>query len=165
MKKLLFMRHARSASTQSGQTDFERSLTPRGRLEAPMMALALTRHGVRPELIISSPAVRALLTARLVANELSLADHVILLEPVLYEASTDHYLELINGLSEGVQSVLLVGHNPGITEFVNTLAPGEMGEMPQGGLAGVGVDLLRWSEVRGNCGRLLFVEHPVKDRP
>jgi len=130
-----------------------------------MMAQVLAQRGVRPELIISSPAERALATARLVAEELKLGDHAISPEPVLYEASTDHYLELISRLSDGVGSVLLVGHNPAITEFVNTLAPGAIGEMPPGGIAGIGMDSARWSDVRSNCGKLLFVEHPKNDRP
>ena len=160
MRTLVFMRHARSVLTRPGQTDFERSLTTRGRLETPVMARTLAQHGICPELIISSPAARALMTARLVAEELRLADHVISVETALYEASRDHYLELLSRLSAGVQTVLFVGHNPGITEFINALAPGAVGDMPPGGVAGVAVDVTQWSDVRNNCGSLLFVEHP-----
>ena len=160
MKTLVFMRHARAVLQQPGQTDRERSLTARGRLEAPMMAQVLAQRGVRPEVIISSPAERALATARLVAEELTLADHAISLEPVLYKASTDDYFEVIRRLPDGVHSILVVGHNPGITEFVNALEPGAVGEMPPSGLVGIGMDSARWSEVKGNCGKLLFVEHP-----
>lgn len=129
-----------------------------------MMAQVLARRGVRPDLIISSPAERALATARLVAEELTLADHALSLEPVLYEASTDDYLEIVRQLSDGVRIVLVVGHNPVITEFVNTLAPGALSDMPPGGLVGIGMDSARWSEVKSNCGKLLFVEHPTSLR-
>lgn len=165
MRTLLFMRHAWSVVTQPGQTDSERSLTTRGRLEAPMVARALRQRGVHPEFIVSSPAVRALTTARLVAEELQLAHDAILLEPALYEASAEHYLDIVNGLPDVMRSVLLVGHNPGLTEFVNVLAPGAVGEMPPSGIAVIGIDRDRWSQVRAGCGTLLLVERPTKDRP
>lgn len=164
MRTLVFMRHARSVQKQPGQADFARSLSTRGRLEAPRMAQALAQRGFCPELIISSPAERALMTARLIAEELTLADHVVSREPVLYEASAEHYLEVIQRLSDNVKDILLVGHNPGITEFVNTLLPGTVGELPPGGLVGIGMDSVRWSEVKSTCGKLLFVEHPMSDR-
>jgi phosphohistidine phosphatase len=140
--------------------DFERPLSDRGRNETPMMAREIARRAIRPELIISSPAVRALSTARLVAEAMAVPHHAVRVEPSLYEASIDHYLDVIKTLPDEVQSVLLVGHNPTLTELVNVLAPAAIGDIPACGVVAVGTTADSWGNVRKNCGKLLFFEHP-----
>ncbi|MBE0558148.1 MAG: histidine phosphatase family protein [Proteobacteria bacterium] len=163
MRTLVFMRHAKSGGMRPGLTDFERPLTARGQKEAPAMARQISRRAVYPDLILSSPAVRAVMTARLVAQEMALPDHAIRVDSALYEALVDQYLDVIRTLPDDAQSVLLVGHNPTITDFINLLASSSIAEMPAGGIAAVEAELKAWSEIRKDCGKLLFFEHPARD--
>lgn len=120
----------------------------------------LVARTIQPDLVVSSPAARALATAELVAQEIKSTRRDVLVEPVLYEACVDDYFELVTTLPESATSVLIVGHNPTITEFVNALVPGSVGEIPVAGAAGVTAEIGSWKDIRKNCGTLLFFEHP-----
>lgn len=159
MRTLVLMRHASSDGMQRHHTDAERPLSDRGRHDAPKMARAIGRT-IRPDLILSSTAARALATAELVAQELLPPRQKILVEPTLYESSVEGYFELITTLPESAESILLVGHNPTITEFANILAPGSVRDIPAGGVVAITADVSSWKDIDKNCGRLLFFEHP-----
>ena len=163
MKTLVFMRHAKSDGVHQDLTDRERPLTIRRRQEVLMMAREISRRAIRPDCIVSSPAVRALATAQIAAGEMGFPDDAIRVEPTLYEASIHHYLEVITTLPDEARAVLLVGHNPTLTELVNILAPASVSEMPAGGVAAIGAHVERWSQVRRDCGTLMFFKAPNGD--
>jgi phosphohistidine phosphatase len=116
-RELLLLRHAKSAWDTEAEEDFARPLAPRGRRTAPRIGRWLAKRGLRPDSILTSPAVRAAQTARLVAAELGVADARILAERGLYEASAERIAALAAERGQG-RRVLVVGHNPGLEDLV-----------------------------------------------
>lgn len=121
MKRLILVRHAKSSWANPGQEDVDRPLNERGERNAPEMGRRLLGRGDVPALVVSSPARRALATARLMAAELGIAREDIVVEDALYEASVATWIKAITALPAGVESVLMVGHNPTLTELANFL--------------------------------------------
>lgn len=137
MKTLILARHAKSSWDDPALPDEERPLNPRGLREAPAMGARLREHGAAPDAILSSPAVRALSTARLLAAELAGPagdEQRVITEPRLYAASPDELLGVIRGLDDGLDCVLLVGHNPGFAALAARLDP-SISHMPTGAIA------------------------------
>ena len=120
MKKLLVLRHAKSSWTDPDLADFDRPLNERGLRAAPFMGSVIVKDGLEPELIISSPAERARTTAELVVQGGDLAADV-RFEERIYEASPHTLLQIVSDLDDDLETVLLVGHNPGIEDFVKLL--------------------------------------------
>jgi phosphohistidine phosphatase len=121
MKRLLLVRHAKSSWADPGQRDIDRPLNERGRRNAPEMGKRLRERGLVPDLIVSSPARRALATAQLLADAFGMARGDIEIVDALYEASTATWLETIGALPAAVGTALMVGHNPELTELANLL--------------------------------------------
>ena len=118
-RELLLVRHAKSSWKQPALADRQRPLTARGREDARRMARVLDQKGVRPELIVSSPARRALQTARIFAKRLHYRRAHIAIEAQLYEATPRRLMAFIQHLDEERRCVLLFGHNPEFTELAH----------------------------------------------
>jgi len=123
MKQLILVRHAKSSWSDPGMRDFDRPLNERGERNAPEMGARLRAAGRVPQMIIASGARRAWSTARLMAAELDYPVADIEVIDALYEAPVNIWLGLIRGLPAHLDRVMMVGHNPGITELVNKLCP------------------------------------------
>jgi phosphohistidine phosphatase len=162
MKTLTILRHAKSSWDQKGLPDFERPLNSRGEQNAPMMAARLTEAGIRPSLILSSPAVRAWTTARLVAREISYPLEFLQRESSLYLAGVDRLLELLAAQDAGFNSVVIVGHNPGLTEFANYLLPGVTDNIPTCGIVALNVETEDWDLRNKKNAELLLYDYPKK---
>lgn len=148
MKTLTILRHAKSSWDDQGLTDFDRPLNARGQRDAPDMGSRMKAADIRPSLIISSPAVRAWQTAKLVAAELNYPTEFLQREPDLYHASTSRLFEVIARQDEGFNSIVVVGHNPGLTELANALVPGLTSNLPTSGYMSVLIDTETW-DIRG----------------
>jgi phosphohistidine phosphatase len=160
MKTLTILRHAKSSWDEKGLPDFERPLNRRGEQNAPMMAGRLTEAGIRPSLILSSPAVRAWTTARLVAREISYPLEFLQRESSLYLAGVDRVLELLAAQDAGFNSVVIVGHNPGLTEFANYLLPGVTSNIPTCGIVALSIDTEDWDLRNRKNAELLLYDYP-----
>src|SRR4051794_29220568 len=114
-KNLILLRHAKSDWSDPGQKDFDRDLNSRGRLDAPRMGKKLCEMDVKPDLIIASPALRARLTAEFVSEQLRYDVDKIDFREEIYEASLRSLLNVINGLDDTYNKVMIVGHNPTFT--------------------------------------------------
>jgi phosphohistidine phosphatase len=134
MKTLTLLRHAKSSWDSPGLADSERPLSRRGERDAPLTARRIKDAEIRPSLILSSPAVRAWTTARSVASELHYPPEFLQREQDLYLASRRRLIEVIGRQDRGFNSLLLVGHNPGLTELANYLVPGLTDNVPTCGL-------------------------------
>jgi phosphohistidine phosphatase len=131
MKFLTIIRHAKSSWAESGQPDHERPLNARGRLAAPAVGrfLAHTYFGLGreparmlpPEMILTSTAARTAATAEALRVAFALPEAKVQLEPKLYLAERQMILRLIRELDENLQHAVLVGHNPGLHEFCDTI--------------------------------------------
>lgn len=162
MKSLVLMRHAKSSWKSSALSDFERPLNKRGRREAPFMARELLRHGIRPDLIISSAATRAMSTALIVAGELGIAPKAIHAEMRIYEAKTSDLLEVVRSLPGRARSALLVGHNPSISEFADTLTREDLDELPTAGVLRLDFPVDSWERIDRRTGNIRLFDYPKK---
>jgi phosphohistidine phosphatase len=121
VKRLLLLRHAKSSWEDAGLSDHERPLAPRGRRAAKLIAEHLRRESVAPALVLCSSARRTRETLERIAPALGerMDAHI---ERELYAASEERLLERVRALDEGVESVLLIGHNPGVERLALDLA-------------------------------------------
>jgi phosphohistidine phosphatase len=163
MLQLILVRHAKSSWDHASLSDFERPLNDRGRRDAPIMGRRLRSFGLTPGLVVSSPALRAISTARLLAQEFDIdLDDLQLREPI-YDASVKALLAVVQGLPASTSPILLVGHNPGISEFAKLLASCPFDEMPTCAAVVLDLDGTAWKDVRAKTGRLRRYFFPKDD--
>jgi len=160
VKILTILRHAKSSWKQPDLVDFDRPLSPRGLRDAPEMGRRMKEAGIRPSLIISSPANRAWATARLVAAELSYPMEFLQRERDLYHAGTDRLFDVIARQDEGFNNLILVAHNPGLTDLANRLVPGLTGNLPTAGYVSVQLDTETWELRASGSVELLAHDYP-----
>ncbi len=144
MKTLTILRHGKATQNDVGRSDYERPLAPRGEADAPVMADRLTEAGIRPSLIVSSPAARAWGTAKLVARAISYPVEFLQREDRLYLASVDKLLDVIAEQDPAFNSIVVVGHNPGLTDLANHLLPGVTDSIPTCGIVSLNIETDTW---------------------
>jgi phosphohistidine phosphatase len=144
-KQLLLMRHAKSSWEKPELSDHERPLSDRGLRDAPLMGRLLAQNHLAPDLIVSSSAVRALATAQRVAQELGYREQL-LVAPQLYHTEPDEMARFVSTLPEQHRQILIVGHNPGLEEWLAILT-GQKRPMPTAAVALLELPLNVWSEL------------------
>ncbi len=164
MKILTLVRHAKSSWSNPKLSDRQRPLNKRGKRDAPVMGKRILNHGIRPSLIISSPATRAWSTAKIIAKEISYPLEFLQREDALYHASLDGFLEVMSEQDNEFNSIMLVGHNPGLTDFANFLSPGLTHNLPTSGVVSVEVDQDHWNLYGQPETRLLVHDYPKLNR-
>ncbi len=146
MKNLFLVRHAKSARDDPTLADRDRPLNARGLADAPAMGKRLAKHVPEGALLASSPALRALTTAQLFADELGHARESIVIDERVYASSADTLLALIRALDDEHDCVMLFGHNPEFSELAGRLA-GKAIEMPTCAVARFRFDVPSWAAV------------------
>jgi phosphohistidine phosphatase len=160
MKQLTLLRHAKSVQDPSYAIDRERPLAERGRGDAEAMGRFFAQAEIVPDLIASSPAIRARQTAELLARTAGYAAGIRWDEAV-YAAGPDALLAVVRGLPDQVEHALMVGHNPGFEELAALLIGTECGvTLPTAAAAHFEIDVDRWSEVCAGAGRLQWLVTP-----
>src|SRR5690606_14647211 len=150
------LRHAKSSWKDRTLRDRDRPLSERGERDAPKMGERLLARKARPSLIITSPATRALTTARIVARALGYPQEFLQIEPALYLAEPETILEVVRGQDDGFTDILLVGHNPGLTDLANQLLPQlELSSMPTAGVLALAFAVDRWQDIANAEASLL----------
>lgn len=160
MKTLYLVRHAKSSWDDPLLDDFSRPLNARGKRDAPTMAKRLKEKRVLLDLIVSSPAERAIATAREIARTLNFDQHKIKTLPELYHASPERILETLKQISDKVDTLLLVGHNPGLTEFIDALTEINIDNVPTCGMAAFKLNIASWKALEMREETLLFYDYP-----
>jgi phosphohistidine phosphatase len=151
MKKIILIRHAKSDWDNPSLPDYDRPLADRGLRDAPQMATSLKNRGVHIDLICSSTAQRAKQTACITAAVLGYQEAEIKWEKSLYHASASHLLQFIQSQSNQVQTLVLVGHNPGLTELIILLGV-NLDNLPTAGQFAFTVLSEDWKELSAaNC--------------
>lgn len=158
MKQLLLVRHAKSSWDDPSMTDFDRPLNERGKKNAPEMAIRLHDKGLRPDLLVSSPAKRAKQTAKAFASVFGLNDVQFL--DRLYHPATAIFLEVIQSLPEHSRMTAIFSHNPGITDFANMLSGFHIDNIPTSGIVGVQADIQSWSDFDPSSSKFWFFDYP-----
>ena len=163
--KLTLIRHAKSSWEQEGLHDFERPLNERGRRDAPVMAARLKQSAATPTLLVSSPALRAITTARIFAEGLGIPTDAIQLQAKIYEASVNTLLEIIRGLDDEHSHIALFGHNPGLSDLAQKLARCDgFAELPTCGIVQISLPAKSWRNVSAMSGQLLYSSWPKDSR-
>jgi phosphohistidine phosphatase len=162
MKRLTLVRHAKSSWKDPGRADFDRPLSKRGKQDAPRMGERLAARGQRPDLILSSPARRARKTAKEIARKIGLPSERLVLEEKIYEAEPEALLEVVQSLDDRWENVMLVGHNPGLTDLGNLLADCEIANIPTCGVLCLDFAAAAWHNVAHGAGTLVFYDYPKK---
>ena len=159
MKTLLLLRHAKSCWEDSSLADHDRPLKQRGIKAARRIGQLIGTQKCSPELVLCSTAVRAKETLRLVLEEVKGTPPIEYVER-LYHCSLDVFISVLRSIPWDLSAVMLVGHNPGLEEFLSHLA-GQSQTMPTGALARIELDLSHWSDFNsGTSGRLVDVWRP-----
>jgi phosphohistidine phosphatase len=144
MKTLYLLRHAKSSWKNPELADFERPLNGRGKKAGETMGRLMANENICPELVLSSPAVRARETIEIVFRAAKLQTELRYDERI-YEAGPMRLLEVISQVENERKSVMLVGHNPGMEELLQLLT-GQAARMATAALAKVSLKSLKWSE-------------------
>lgn len=163
-KQLLLIRHAKSDWDIIKLSDFERPLNSRGEKNAPEMAKRLLKRGKVPHQIVSSPAVRALSTARIFAKTLGKSKSEIIQEPEIYEALPSTLMDIINNLDNKFSFTALFGHNPGITEVVTKLCNKDLYNIPTCGMVLIQFPFDDWDLVSSGTGEIVFYDYPKNEQ-
>ncbi|HVF29735.1 MAG TPA: histidine phosphatase family protein [Pyrinomonadaceae bacterium] len=158
MKTLFVLRHAKSSWEDPDLADFDRPLNDRGNRAAPFMGEVMRQRDLEPEVILSSPAVRARETARLVKENGDIEARIVFDERI-YEASVHTLRQVASAVDEKFRSVMVVGHNPGMEGIVRYLT-GLREAMPTASLAIIDLDISNWSELAPETGTLRAVIRP-----
>jgi phosphohistidine phosphatase len=148
MKTLLVLRHAKSSWSDPALDDHERPLSTRGRRDGPRMGELVREHGLIPDVVISSDAVRARLTAEAVVEAARYAGQI-LLNQRLYMASPADIRSLLRTAPNRAETVMIVGHNPGLEELVAQLT-GERQDLPTAALAQIVLPIDRWRDLNSS---------------
>ena len=128
------------------------------------MGTVLMRRGLSPDRMISSPARRALKTAKLIAAQIGFPLPQIAVDDRIYLSEARTLLALIQDLPEDSNQTILFGHNPGFTELLNTLTGAGIGNVPTCGVASIEFAVDTWAAVSPAAGRLKFFDYPKLHR-
>jgi len=159
MKKIYFIRHAKSSWDDPGLTDIERPLNKRGLRDAPFMSKMLKGKNVQPDKIISSPANRAFTTATYFAAALNIPEQAIVVRKEIYHAYPEQVLNIIRNLSDSDDVVILFGHNPCFTSLANQFSEEYIPNVPTCGIVEVEAMVEKWSDFE-NEGKLKAFHFP-----
>ena len=159
MKTLTIIRHAK-AETSFSMNDFERSLNDRGKADAPVMARRLYKK-IKVDAFVSSPAKRTKKTAEFFADAYGVDEKDIIYVSALYQAPASVFFEVVSALDDRFNSVAIIAHNPGITNFANELTPEvRLDNMPTCSMFAVQADVHSWSAFGKSKKEFLFFDYP-----
>jgi phosphohistidine phosphatase len=160
MKTLYLVRHAKSSWDFPYLSDAERPLSDRGKRDAPEMGRRLSEKNILPDLMLSSPAKRALITSEYMADALNYPKTKIAKDKAIYHAGEATLLRVIQEVNEHVKSLMLFGHNPGFTDFANAIANLDIDNIPTSGVLACKFEVTHWSDIKLGSGELLFFDFP-----
>lgn len=161
MKTIYILRHAKSSWDNPSLADFERPLNERGLFAAPFMGQYFLKNNLQPELILSSPAFRAKQTAEIIKEKAEIANEIKFDERI-YEASPQILMQIISEVSETCNSVMIVGHNPGLENLIKFLT-GSIQPLPTAGLAIIDLEIEKWENLDLDTGKLRNFVHPREE--
>jgi phosphohistidine phosphatase len=162
MKTLYLVRHAKSDWNHGNLPDIDRPLNERGYRDAHTMSRLMKEKKIIPDLIITSPAIRAISTALIFVRNFNLNQSDIVINPDLYESSEKQYLGTISQVDNHFKNIMVFGHNPIITNLVNNLTISYTANMPTCSIAGIrhAAHLNEWKDFANSTAELVFFDFP-----
>lgn len=161
MKTLYILRHAKSSWDNAELADFDRPLNDRGRIAAPFMGQVMYGRQIQPGVFLSSPAKRSKQTAILIKETAELKAPLNYDERI-YEASPQILLQVISETDNAANSMMLVGHNPGIEGLIRYLT-GKIEPMPTAALAVIELNVDSWRDTDADSGSLADLIRPKEE--
>ena len=156
MKRVVIVRHAKSVP-YGYDDDFNRDLSSRGKSDAAIIGKELKKSNIKPDIMISSPAKRAIKTARIFADELEFERNTIIENQDIYDGqTTSEFMEMIQEQTDSASTIFIFGHNPGFYYFVSNLLTSFHDDMPTCSTVGIDFDVNSWKEIEASTGRLAF---------
>lgn len=162
MQTLTFIRHAKSDWANSSISDIQRPLNERGYRDAQNMSLLLKEKHLSPDLIISSPAIRAYSTALIFSLNFNYPVNKIMLSSMLYESSTNEYIQVIKKLDDSFNTIFLFGHNPVISDVAAKFSEKFQEEMPTCGIVSITKKTKFWKHFMNAETESFFFDFPKK---
>jgi phosphohistidine phosphatase len=162
MKTLYVIRHAKSSWDELDLSDFERPLNERGKRDAPRIGVRLKMKGVLPGTIVSSPAKRAFSTAKRIAKVIGFPKDKIKTDRELYHAAEETILSVLRTIKNKHNVAFVVGHNPGLTDFVNTLRNDDLKieNIPTCGIVMFEIGIESWEQLQWGIARQAWFDYP-----
>ncbi len=166
MKTLILVRHAKSSWNDPAQRDIDRPLNERGQHDAPMMADRMAERGTNPQRVLCSPALRTVSTAEVFASRLHMPRELIQLERQIYLTGPVHLLHLVRQQESTIDCVMLVGHNPALTDLLNELCTSvRLDNMPTCCVAELTFAADDWATIDFGQASLKVLDYPKLDKP
>ncbi len=150
MKKLYIVRHAKSSWNIEGISDKERPLLVKGEQRTKMVIDYFKEKELSIDLIISSAAVRAYETAKIIAKSFQYQEDRIRVEDYLYSANAEQMFDIFYDIPDEIDSVMIVAHNPTVTNFANIFLTQKIDWLPTSGVVALAFDVDNW----GSCSVL-----------
>jgi phosphohistidine phosphatase len=160
MKSIYLVRHANAGWNNSQLPDFERTLSDEGRKEASEMAGRLLEKDARPDILVSSPASRALETAGIFADRLSCPPELIRPDAGIYDGDVDTLSEIVQKLPRDHQTVMIFGHNPTISLYSSWLSGKQLGQMVTCGVIRLDLPKGNWTDAKKGCANAVWYSYP-----
>jgi phosphohistidine phosphatase len=160
MKMLCLVRHAKSSWKFPDLDDFERPLNKRGKRDAPAMGHFLKDKNIRPDIIISSPAIRASVTTKIISKILAYPLNRVKYTDDIYESDITSLLKVVQSVKDKYKSAMIVGHNPALTNFANLLTNSRIDNIPTCGILCANLAINSWLDVAEDCGSIDFFKFP-----
>ncbi|MBB6324661.1 phosphohistidine phosphatase [Algoriphagus iocasae] len=161
MKKIILVRHGKSAWDRPFLADHDRPLAERGLRDLPLMADRLVARMVKPSLFLSSSATRAVQTAEILANHFQYPLEEIQIEKNLYHSHPEIILKYLRMQKDKYDTILVFGHNPGFNDLIEYLGK-PIDNLPTSGQCGFKFDTDHWSEISPNNASFWFIDYPKK---
>lgn len=162
MKTIILVRHAKSSWDSSITNDRERPLNERGFRDAQFMAEKFLERQITPDVILSSPALRAITTSKYFAEKLNFLDNSIFVEEDIYNKGTGNILKLINKLDNSINKCMIFGHNPEITELSTFFSMDIFAHVPTCGIVCLVFNANDWEELTSFQAKVTFFDFPKR---
>ena len=161
-KYLILIRHAKSSWENPSLRDFDRPLNGRGQRDAPEMGRRLAEKEIIADLMLTSPANRAITTCQTIAEKIGYPLKAIEKDEEIYHAGPSTLLEVVRSIDDSWRTVLLFGHNPGFTDFANALNNTDIENIPTCGMVSIKFEVNSWQDISYGSGIQLEFDYPKK---
>lgn len=159
MKRLYIVRNAHAAV---GAIDRERELDEQGKQELASIGNQMVARGMRPSIILTSGARRAIDTAKHIREVFGLLVNVIDIREELYNADLEKIREILQQLPDEKNSVMIIAHSDGVMKLLESITDGEYKEFPNAGMAVIELRLRHWNELDSSSGREIAFLRPER---
>jgi phosphohistidine phosphatase len=161
-KQLIIVRHGKSSWKYENIEDFDRHLKEKGIHDVFTMAKRLDKQHLKPDLMITSPAIRAFHTANIMARTLDYPLDRIQIQKAFYPGRADDIIQIINKADDNLDSIMIFGHNPAFTNVANYFLQEDIEKLPTSGIAKVRLETNSWKNIDKCHTENILLDYPKK---